>query len=82
MAFSADETCLRTVLTAPARWGTGIRCPRYQTRELGGHEVLRPRPAGSTLFIGLVLLAMAGMASAQPSDIPPTWGGSFWDGRG
>jgi hypothetical protein len=65
MAFSTDETCVRTVLTAPARWGTGMRCPRHPTRELGGHEVLRPRRAVSTLSIGLVLLAMAGVASAQ-----------------
>ena len=27
----------------------------------------------------LVLLAMTGVATAQPVDIPPTWGGSFWD---
>jgi porin len=31
------------------------------------------------LAFGLVLLATAGVASAQPVDIPPTWGGSFWD---
>jgi porin len=27
----------------------------------------------------LLLLAMASVATAQPIDIPPTWGGSFWD---
>ena len=31
------------------------------------------------LFFGLALLAVAAMASAQPVDVPPTWGGSFWD---
>lgn len=32
----------------------------------------------SVLF-GLALLAAPGAASAQPVDVPPTWGGDFWD---
>src|SRR5262245_22073829 len=32
------------------------------------------------LAIGLILLAGAGVASAQgPVDIPPAWGGNLWD---
>src|SRR5712691_8470741 len=31
------------------------------------------------LCVGLGLVVMAGLASAQPVDVPPTWGGSFWD---
>src|SRR5262245_62957509 len=27
----------------------------------------------------LVLLLVAASASAQPVDVPPTWGGNFWD---
>ena len=30
------------------------------------------------IVLGLVVLAMAGPARAQPVDIPPTWGGDFW----
>jgi porin len=32
----------------------------------------------SMVLLGLTLLA-AGVASAQPVDVPPTWGGDFWD---
>ena len=30
------------------------------------------------MVVGLVVLVMAGPTSAQPVDIPPTWGGDFW----
>ena len=30
------------------------------------------------IVLGLVLLVMAGPTSAQPVDIPATWGGDFW----
>jgi porin len=30
------------------------------------------------IVLGLVMLVMAGPASAQPVDIPATWGGDFW----
>ena len=30
------------------------------------------------IILGLVLLVMAGPTSAQPVDIPATWGGDFW----
>src|SRR5262245_27712572 len=43
------------------------------------HVGTRSTGSASVLSIGLVLLAVAGGASAQPLDIPPTWGGSFWD---
>src|SRR5262245_22122011 len=33
----------------------------------------------SVLALRLALIAAASVASAQPVDIPPTWGGSFWD---
>ncbi len=33
----------------------------------------------SAIVMGLVLLIAAGTASAQPVDVPPTWGGDFWD---
>ena len=31
------------------------------------------------VLLGLALLAAPGAASAQPYDVPPTWGGDFWD---
>src|ERR1700757_535630 len=43
------------------------------------HVASRPVHPDRALAFGLVLLATAGVASAQPVDIPPTWGGSFWD---
>ena len=30
------------------------------------------------IILGLVLLVMVGHTSAQPVDIPATWGGDFW----
>jgi len=33
----------------------------------------------SSLLLGVVFLASASMTSAQPVDVSPTWGGSFWD---
>jgi porin len=30
-------------------------------------------------LLGLALLAAPGVANAQPVDVPPTWGGDFWD---
>jgi porin len=33
----------------------------------------------SAVILGLTLLALAQPASAQPVDVPPTWGGTFWD---
>lgn len=38
------------------------------------HRIIYPW----TLALGLVLLALAGPAHAQPVDIPATWGGDFW----
>ena len=31
------------------------------------------------LSLGLTLLVSAGVVDAQPVDVPPTWGGDFWD---
>jgi len=31
------------------------------------------------IFVALALVVLAGQAVAQPVDVPPTWGGSFWD---
>ena len=31
------------------------------------------------VFVALAALVHAGAAAAQPVDVPPTWGGSFWD---
>jgi len=42
---------------------------------VGRHGIRHAR----ALSAGLGLLVMTGVASAQPVDIPPTWGGSFWD---
>ena len=39
----------------------------------------RPDRRACALFVGLVLLATTGVAIAQPVDVPPTWGGNFWD---
>ncbi len=44
-----------------------------------GHVSNRRTLLVSSLFVSLVLLAVASMANAQPVDVPPTWGGSFWD---
>src|SRR5262249_48053436 len=35
--------------------------------------------ATGALAFCLMVLATVGGASAQPVDVPPTWGGSFWD---
>src|SRR5262245_11854360 len=40
--------------------------------------VLRITETGALVF-SLMVLATVGGASAQPVDVPPTWGGSFWD---
>ena len=32
-----------------------------------------------TIFVALALLILSAPAGAQPVDVPPTWGGSFWD---
>src|SRR5262245_33058581 len=40
--------------------------------------VLRITETGALAFC-LMVLATVGGASAQPVDVPPTWGGSFWD---
>ena len=31
------------------------------------------------IFVALAMVVLAGPAVAQPVDVPPTWGGSFWD---
>src|SRR5262244_4541013 len=42
-------------------------------------HVSMPRVICAWAFVvGLVVLVMAGPTSAQPVDIPPTWGGDFW----
>ena len=45
---------------------------RTRTGRDGAHVVC-------TVMVGLALLILAGPASAQPVDVPPTWGGDFWD---
>src|SRR5262245_44878805 len=40
--------------------------------------VLRITATGALAF-SLMVLAKVGGASAQPVDVPPTWGGGFWD---
>ena len=37
------------------------------------------RRTGWSICVALAVVALAGPAAAQPVDIPPTWGGSFWD---
>jgi porin len=37
------------------------------------------RRAGWALCVALAVTVTAGPAAAQPVDVPPTWGGSFWD---
>jgi porin len=31
------------------------------------------------IFVALAMVVLAGQAVAQPVEIPPTWGGTFWD---
>jgi len=33
----------------------------------------------SMVLLGSALLAAAGSSGAQPVDVPPTWGGDFWE---
>jgi porin len=37
------------------------------------------RRSGWALCVALAVVVMTGPAAAQPVDVPPTWGGSFWD---
>jgi porin len=37
------------------------------------------RRFASVVLVALALVVLAGPAVAQPVDVPPTWGGSFWD---
>lgn len=37
------------------------------------------RRFAGTIFVALACVLVAGPALAQPVDVPPTWGGSFWD---
>jgi len=37
------------------------------------------RRVPSAILVTLALVVLAGPAVAQPVDVPPTWGGSFWD---
>ena len=45
------------------------------TSPIGRHR------AGATaaIFVALGLLILSAPAGAQPVDVPPTWGGSFWE---
>ena len=42
------------------------------------HVCIHRATCAWAIVLGLVLLVMAGPASAQPVDIPATWGGDFW----
>jgi len=46
---------------------------------MNGYVSRRPMPVLSTLVVCLVLVSAVSATFAQPVDIPPTWGGSFWD---
>jgi porin len=37
------------------------------------------RRSGWAICVALAAVVMTGPAAAQPVDVPPTWGGSFWD---
>ena len=36
-------------------------------------------PGAGGALLGLIAFLLAGAAIAQPVDVPPTWGGDFWD---
>jgi porin len=42
------------------------------------HVCIHRATCAWAIVLGLVVLIMAGPASAQPVDIPATWGGDFW----
>src|SRR5499426_3120248 len=51
---------------------------RYKENHMRLHVYIHRATRVWATVLGLVLLVMAGPTSAQPVDIPPTWGGDFW----
>ena len=50
---------------------------RHEENSMRLHVCMHRATCAWALVLGLVLLAMAGPAHAQPVDIPATWGGDF-----
>src|SRR5262245_3331822 len=51
---------------------------RYKENHMRLHVYIHRATRVWATVLGLVLLIMAGPTSAQPVDIPPTWGGDLW----
>ena len=51
---------------------------RHEENHMRPHVCMRRVTYVWTIVLGLVLLVMAAPTSAQPVDIPATWGGDFW----
>jgi porin len=51
---------------------------RLKENHMRRHICMHRATCAWAIVLGLVVLVMAGPASAQPVDIPPTWGGDFW----
>ena len=50
----------------------------YEENHMSLHVCMHRVPCAWAIILGLVLLVMVGHTSAQPVDIPATWGGDFW----
>jgi porin len=51
---------------------------RLEENHMRRHICMHRATCAWAIVLGLVVLIMAGPASAQPVDIPPTWGGDLW----
>src|SRR5215813_689436 len=51
---------------------------RHEENHMCRHVCRHRATCTWAMVLGLVVLIMAGSTSAQPVDIPPTWGGDFW----
>ena len=50
----------------------------YKENHVRPHVSMPRATCAWAIVLALVLLVMAGPTSAQPVDIPATWGGDFW----
>src|SRR5215475_2194906 len=51
---------------------------RHEENHMCRHVCRHRATCTWAIVLGLAVLVMAGPTSAQPVDIPPTWGGDFW----
>jgi hypothetical protein len=51
---------------------------RHEENYMRLHVCMHRVTSAWAIVLGLIVLVIAGPASAQPVDIPATWGGDFW----